>query len=139
MAAKRVFGNVRLTREEREADRRIQEAAKQSKSLEEFDRRIGPGEPVDDIESSVFRHGLGHQMGIAREDAGLTRAELAKLVGTDQANISRLETGAKDTTVDTLARVAKALKLEVTVEPARKKTKKAKAKAKEPAPGGTRG
>ncbi len=42
MARKPVFGNVELTREEREADRRIREATKDRPSLEELERRLGP-------------------------------------------------------------------------------------------------
>jgi len=124
MCAKRVFGKVRLTREEREAERRIREATKDRPSSEELDRRLGPGEPVDDIDSTVFRSALGHKIGVAREDAGLTREGLAKLVGTDLDDISRLECGAKDVTTDTLVRVLKALKFKVTIEPARPAEKK---------------
>jgi DNA-binding XRE family transcriptional regulator len=115
MCAKRVFGKVRLTREEREADRRIREAASEAGSLDEFERKIGPGEPVDDVEASVFRSSLGHKIGLAREDAGLTRADLAELVGVEEAEITRLETGAPDAGIETLARIVKALRLKVTV------------------------
>ncbi len=118
MAAKHVFGKVRFTREEREAHRRIWEATKDEPSEEEFERRLGPTEPVEDMHASVFRSALGHRIGIAREDAGLTREGLAKLVGTDLETVSRLECGAKETTVDILARVLKALKFKVTIEPA---------------------
>ena len=132
MAAKRVFGKVRLTREERETNRRIREAMKDRPSAEELDRRLGPGRPIEDMDAFVFRSSLGHQIGIAREDAGLTREGLAKLVGAELEEISRLECGAKDITVDTLARVLKAVKLKVTIEPA-------KPAEKEPAADAARG
>lgn len=124
MCAKRVFGKARFTREEREAERRIREATKDRPSAEELDRRLGPGRPIEDMDAFVFRSSLGHQIGIAREDAGLTREGLAKLVGTELEDISRLECGAKDVTTDTLARVLKALKFKVTIEPARPAEKK---------------
>ncbi len=124
MCAKRVFGKARLTREEREAERRIREATKDRPSAEELDRRLGPGRPIEDMDAFVFRSSLGHQIGIAREDAGLTRAGLAKLVGAEDEEISRLECGAEDVTTDTLVRVLKALKLKVTIEPARPAEKK---------------
>ncbi len=132
MAAKRVFGKVRFTREERETHRRIREATKDRPSEEEFERRLGPGEPVEDIRSSVFRSALGHKIGIAREDAGLTQEGLAKLVGVELEDISRLECGAKDITVDVLARVLSALKFKMTIEPA-------KPAEKEPAAGAAPG
>ncbi len=119
MAAKHVFGKVRFTREEREAHRRIWEATKDEPSEEEFERRLGTTEPVEDMHASVFRSALGHKIGIAREDAGLTREGLAKLVGAELEDISRLECGAKDVMLETLARVLRAVKLKVTIEPAK--------------------
>ncbi len=121
--AKRVFGRVRLTREEREADRRIWEATKDEPSEEEFERRLGPGRPVkdvDELEALTFRAVLAHKIGVAREDAGLTRAGFAKLLGTDEDSVARIETGQTNMTVDTLAKIAKLLKLSVKIESARK-------------------
>jgi transcriptional regulator with XRE-family HTH domain len=46
-----------------------------------------------------------------RERAGLSQAQLAELVGTTQAEISRLETGERRLTVDWMARIARALML----------------------------
>ncbi len=113
MAAKHVFGKVRFTREEREAHRRIWEATKDEPSEEEYERRLGPTEPVEDMHASVFCSALGHKIGVAREDAGLTREGLAKLVGVELEDISRLECGAKDVTIETLARVLRTLKFKV--------------------------
>lgn len=48
-------------------------------------------------------------------------AEFAKLLGTDQANISRIESGARNITLKTLAKLAKVLGLRVTVEAVRKR------------------
>lgn len=123
MAAKRVFGKARLTREERETNRRIWEATKDEPSEEEFERRLGPGKPfasLEELDAARFRSALAHQIGVAREDAGLTRAGFAELLGTDEESVSRIETGQTNMTVDTLAKIAKVLKLTVTIEPARK-------------------
>ncbi len=119
MARERVFGRTRLTREEREADRRIWEATKDEPSEEEFERRLGPGKPIDDLDAYKFRAVLAHKIGVAREDAGLTRAGFAKLLGTDEDSVSRIETGQANMTVDTLAKIAKLLKLSVKIESAR--------------------
>jgi ribosome-binding protein aMBF1 (putative translation factor) len=112
-----VFGHVYLTKEEREAERRIREATRDRPSLEELKRRLGPGEPATDPEIEFFRAALAHKIGVAREKAGLTRAELARKIGTDEAAISRTERGDRNVTVETLARLARALGLKVTIEP----------------------
>jgi DNA-binding XRE family transcriptional regulator len=120
MTRKRVFGKVRLTREEREGDRRIWEATKDEPLLKELEQRLGPGEPVTDPDTVVFRLGISHKIAVAREDAGLTQAELAEELGMDQASISAAESGAGNMTLETLGRIAKVLGLKVTLEPVRK-------------------
>ena len=120
MAIKRVFGQSVLTRAEREAERRIREATKGRPSLEELERRLGPGEPVTDPETAYLRATIIHKIGVAREKAGLTQAELAERIGTDQASISRIESGARNITLETLAKIAKVLGLRVAVEPVEK-------------------
>ena len=56
----------------------------------------------------------------AREQAGLTQAQLARIVHTRQSNISRIEQGAQNVTLRTLERIAQALKrrLEISLRPA---------------------
>jgi ribosome-binding protein aMBF1 (putative translation factor) len=120
MSAKHVFGKVELTREEREANRRIWEATKDEPSSEELDRRLGPGVPVDDPDAEFSRSALAHKIGVAREKAGLTQAELAEKVGADQATISRIERGEPNVTFETLTKLARALGLKLTLEPAEK-------------------
>ena len=58
-------------------------------------------------------HGLLQQ---ARERAGLTQRELAQRVGTSQPAIARLEQGATNPTLDTLARCAAATGFELRIE-----------------------
>ena len=120
MPTKRVFGRVELTREERESNRRIWEATKDEPSSEEFDRRLGPGVVVTDIETEFLRAAIVHQLAITREKAGLSQAELARKIGTDQASISRIERGERNITLETLAKITRALGLKLTIEPVKK-------------------
>jgi len=123
MAYKHVFGKVDLTREEREAEQRIREATKDRPSIEELERRLGPFErfePLEELDAARFRSVIAHKIAVAREKAGLTRAGFAKLLGTDEESVSRIETGQTNMTVDTLAKIAKVLKLTVKIESARK-------------------
>ena len=54
----------------------------------------------------------------ARKKAGLTQAELAERIGADKGYISRLERGLTVPTVSTLYRIAAAMGLAVTLQPA---------------------
>ena len=59
---------------------------------------------------------LGYQIFLARERAGMTQAQLAKRIGTRQSNISRLEFGNYNFTVDMLEKIAEALHFRLKVE-----------------------
>jgi len=52
----------------------------------------------------------------ARIEAGITQTELAKQSGIRQETISRIENGTANTTVNTLAKVARALDRELRIE-----------------------
>ena len=54
----------------------------------------------------------------ARKNAGLTQAELASRIGADKGYISRLERGITVPTVPTLYKLAAAMGLAVTLQPA---------------------
>lgn len=54
----------------------------------------------------------------ARKNAGLTQAELAERIGADKGYISRIERGLTIPTVSTLYRIAAAMGLTVTLQPA---------------------
>ncbi len=54
----------------------------------------------------------------ARKNAGLTQAELAKRIGADKGYISRIERGLTVPTVSTLYKIAAAMGLRVTLQPA---------------------
>lgn len=59
---------------------------------------------------------LGYQIFLARESAGMTQGELARKIGTTQSNISRLEQGNYNFTVDMLERIASALRVRLRIE-----------------------
>lgn len=63
-----------------------------------------------------------------RTEANLTQEQLAKRIGTKQANISRAEKGSSNITVGTLSKIAEATGYEliISVKPATKKTVAAK-------------
>jgi len=52
------------------------------------------------------RYGLNHTITSARRRAGLTKAELAKLMYTHRSIVSRWETGSSIPTVSTLEKLA---------------------------------
>jgi DNA-binding XRE family transcriptional regulator len=58
---------------------------------------------------------LGQQVRALRVARGLTQAELAKMIGTSQAAIARLEAGGVDPRIQTLARLGEALGAELIV------------------------
>ena len=59
---------------------------------------------------------LGYQIFLTREGAGITQMELARRIGTRQSNISRLEQGDYNFTVEMLEKIAKALNAELKIE-----------------------
>jgi transcriptional regulator with XRE-family HTH domain len=59
---------------------------------------------------------IGYQIFLAREKAGMTQAELARRIGTRQSNISRLEFGNYNFTVEMLQKIAKALHVKLRID-----------------------
>lgn len=59
---------------------------------------------------------LGYQVFLARESAGMTQMQLAAAIGTRQANISRMEMGDYNFTVEMLRRIAAALRADLHIE-----------------------
>jgi HTH-type transcriptional regulator/antitoxin HipB len=56
---------------------------------------------------------LGKMIKAARQDRNLTQEELGRLIGVGKAQISKLESSANSATIDTIIRVFKALKAEI--------------------------
>lgn len=59
---------------------------------------------------------LGYQIFCAREAAGMTQMQFAKRIGTRQSNISRLEQGEYNFTVQMLEKIARALHARLKIE-----------------------
>ncbi len=59
---------------------------------------------------------IAGQVQARRTERGLSQADLAKLVGTTQSAIARLESGGRPPRIDKLLRIAEALECELKVE-----------------------
>ncbi|MBI3973315.1 MAG: helix-turn-helix transcriptional regulator [Chloroflexi bacterium] len=86
-------------------------STKFSEFLEEIEAEARAEGPDALAELAAFdeRYRLAHELMVRRREAGLTQAQLAKLTGVGQADISRIERGRANPTVSTLAAVAHAL------------------------------
>lgn len=62
------------------------------------------------------RYGVIEQIIRARKEQNITQAELAKRVGTQKSNISRLESGNYNPSLDFLAKVAESLGKSLSVQ-----------------------
>lgn len=97
-----------MTRIKDDFDRTIEEALKRNPSLKE------------EMEKAGQAWDIAFQIYDLRKKAGLTQAQLAKLVGTKQSNIARIESADYiGYTLKTLEKVTKALraKLEIRIVP----------------------
>ncbi len=100
------------------------EKARKPTSFEEFWREVeaearaeGPA-AVAQLERTAHRFRIGGELSVLRHRRQLTQAELAKLTGIDQGEISKIERGASNATEDTLARLARALGAQLAIVPA---------------------
>lgn len=59
---------------------------------------------------------IADQVGARRRELGLSQLELARLTGTTQSAIARLESGQRPPRIDTLLRIADALDAELVVD-----------------------
>ena len=59
---------------------------------------------------------IADQVGVRRRELGLSQLELARLTGTTQSAIARLESGQRPPRIDTLLRIADALDAELVVD-----------------------
>ncbi|HEX5869263.1 MAG TPA: helix-turn-helix transcriptional regulator [Longimicrobium sp.] len=64
---------------------------------------------VEDFERGLRAFKLGVMLKVARQDAGLTQAEVARRLGTHKSAISRMENHAEDIRLSTLQRYAEAV------------------------------
>lgn len=64
---------------------------------------------ADDViprESAAARESVAEQIRLARKECRLTQADLAELTGTKKSNISRLESGKYNPSLDFMVKVA---------------------------------
>jgi transcriptional regulator with XRE-family HTH domain len=59
---------------------------------------------------------IAEQVSARRQELGLSQHELARLVGTTQSSIARLERGGRPPRIDTLLRIADALQCHLRVQ-----------------------
>ena len=67
----------------------------------------------DEYEYELRMDVLGKMIKTARKERHLTQEELGRLVGVQKAKISKLENSANSATIDTILKVFKALKAEI--------------------------
>lgn len=67
----------------------------------------------DEYEYELRMDILGRMIKAARQERNLTQEALGKLVGVQKAQISKLESSANSATIDTVIRVFKALKADI--------------------------
>jgi len=79
------------------------------------DEFIGkPGSVVrEDYEYELRMDVLGKMIKAARQERNLTQEELGKLIGVQKAQISKLESSANSATIDTILKVFRALRAEI--------------------------
>lgn len=85
-------------------------------SLDEMkDEFIGKRGSVvrEDYEYELRMDVLGKMIKVARQERNLTQEELGKLVGVQKAQISKLESSTNSATIDTILKVFRALRAEI--------------------------
>lgn len=68
---------------------------------------------MDNLRKLPTPRSVSRSLSKARKDAGLTQSEVAKLVGTTQQDISRIECGAGGLTVSTMMKLVQACRCEL--------------------------
>jgi predicted transcriptional regulator len=72
-------------------------------------------EVLEELKNNEAEYKIIEEIITARQEKNLTQKELAELVGTKQSNISRLESGNYNPTLDFLNKIAKAIGKELEV------------------------
>ncbi len=83
-------------------------------SYSEYKKRVEQDpEYIESMKSLRLKFSLGNAVIKARLMRGLSQTALAKAIGTKQANISRIESGLGNPTLDLIQRLANVLALDV--------------------------
>lgn len=86
--------------------------------LNDFRRKLEENsEYVDTANSLKIHFALANAVLKARLIKNWSQTDLAKAVGTKQANISRIESGLANPTLDLIQRLVEALDLEISIKP----------------------
>ena len=97
----------------------MKEGAKMSRAGEKFEvikeKLLKEDEFKYEYEKLKTRYEVISQIIEARSEQNITQEELAKMVGTQKSNISRLESGTYNPSLDFLIKIAKCLGKEVKV------------------------
>lgn len=64
---------------------------------------------ITELDNNFIEYTVVREIIKARHELNLTQAQLAELVGTKQSNISRLESGEYNPTIEFLSKVAQAM------------------------------
>ncbi len=83
-----------------------------SEMKDKFIGEIGTAER-DEYEYELSMDVLGRMIKTARKERNLTQEQLGELIGVKKAQISKLESSANSATIDTIIKVFKALKAEI--------------------------
>jgi DNA-binding XRE family transcriptional regulator len=83
-----------------------------SEMKDEFIGKVGT-KKRDDYEYELNMEVLSYMIKKARQERNLTQEQLGELVGVQKAQISKLESSANSATIDTILKVFKALKAEI--------------------------
>lgn len=73
------------------------------------------GEVRMELKNNEAKYKIIEEIIMARQEKNLTQTDLAELVGTKQPNISRLESGNYNPTLDFLNKIAKAIGKEIRI------------------------
>ena len=69
------------------------------------------------MEKESWRTKMGEQIRRRRKSLGMTQLELSERTGLDRANISKIEGGRYNVSVDILGRIAEVLRCEIKLNP----------------------
>ncbi len=69
------------------------------------------------MEKENWRTKIGEQIRRRRKSLGMTQLELSERTGLDRANISKIEGGRYNVSVDILGRIAEVLRCEIKLNP----------------------
>lgn len=69
------------------------------------------------MEKKNWRTKIGEQIRRRRESLGMTQSDLSGRAGIDRANVSKIECGRYNVSVDIIGRIAEALECDIELKP----------------------